>query len=563
MINPFIYNVAEICSQLNLNHVVLSPGSRCAPLTIAFNRHPEIKIYTISDERSAGYIALGIALKLKHPVGIVCTSGTAAANYLPSVAEAFYQKVPLVIFTADRPPEWIDQQDGQAIRQMSIYSKHVKESYQLPLDLEHSDAKWHFIRIISEAIELSKDFPAGPVHINVPIREPFYPEKDQEIQFSSNLRIRKKSTGIPSISFAGDIKDEFNAASKVLILGGQHPYDAQLTQVLSTLSVNNIPVVGDIISNLHDVEDIIAHPDNFLSHVSHLAEQLRPDLLITFGNSVISKNLKLFFRKFPPRNHWHIQRSGQAADPFQSITRIINADPFTLLSSLEPDNATISVSYKNIWKKLEQSAVTAKKSFFADNTEGEFSVVNLFMASLPSGVNLHLANSMSVRYANFLGVKEKIKNVEIFSNRGTSGIDGCNSTAVGVAFAEPERSNYLITGDMAFLYDRNAFWHNYPIENLKILVLNNFGGGIFRMIDGPAKLPELESLFETRQKSTAVFVAKEFGIRYFEAEDIKDVETKLQKFISYEGAAILEFKSSGLKNHEVFNAFKDRLKQEL
>jgi 2-succinyl-5-enolpyruvyl-6-hydroxy-3-cyclohexene-1-carboxylate synthase len=557
MLNPFFYNIAEIAAQLELKRIVFSPGSRCAPLTIAFNRHPEISTRTISDERSAAYIGLGMALEKKEPVGLVCTSGTAAANYLPAVTEAFYQHVPLILFTADRPPEWIDQQDGQAIRQFQLYQTHIKKSFQLPVELDHPDAQWHFTRIIAEAINLSKSFPAGPVHINVPLREPFYPQKNERISFSSKLNIRRyTSIKNRQLYLPDDLTEELSKTKKILIVGGQQPFDADMTEVLSQLSAKNIPVIGDIISNLHGVHEVIAHPDNFLGHFLD-SEELKPDLVISFGNSVISKNLKLFLRKNKPEFHWHVQESGAVADPMQSITRVINISPLPLLNALNNEIKNISASFKPLWFKNEKKADQVIQKFFEDVEYGEFQIVKKFLSILPAQANLHLANSMSIRYANFIGLRDN-KGIEAFSNRGTSGIDGSSSTAVGVAMANPYKENFLLTGDMAFLYDRNAFWHNYKLENLKILVLNNHGGGIFRMIDGPGQLPELEELFETQQKSTAEHLAKEFNIRYINS---KGNPTELDEFKKYEGSVIFEYESSGESNHGLFIKFKNQLKQ--
>ena len=170
-----IWNIAHICYKHGIENVIISPGSRSAPLTLAFARHENLNCKVVADERSAAFVALGIAQQTGKPVVLICTSGSAAYNYAPAIAEAYFQQIPLLVLTADRPPEWIDQLDGQTIRQNNIYGKHVKESYTLPVDLSHKDAIWHVGRIVSEAINLSKTYPFAPVHINAPFREPFYP----------------------------------------------------------------------------------------------------------------------------------------------------------------------------------------------------------------------------------------------------------------------------------------------------------------------------------------------------------------------------------------------------
>lgn len=182
-----IYDIAEICAQHGIQNAVLCPGSRCAPLTLAFANHAAITCRTLSDERSAGFIGLGLAQQTHTPSVLVCTSGSAAYNFAPSVAEAFFQQIPLVVFTADRPAEWIDQWDGQTIRQENIFGGHVKRAYNLPSD-SHPDSVWHINRVVNEAIALAQTFPAGPVHINVPLREPLYPQAGEKSNSAKRLK---------------------------------------------------------------------------------------------------------------------------------------------------------------------------------------------------------------------------------------------------------------------------------------------------------------------------------------------------------------------------------------
>lgn len=560
MLDPYFYNIAEICAQLDVKDIILSPGSRCAPLTLAFARHPEIKFKTFSDERSAAYVALGMALATKEPVGLVCTSGTAAANYLPAVTEAFYQNIPLIVFTADRPPELIDQQDGQAIRQFGLYQNHIKKSFQLPVELGHDDARWHFRRIISEAINLARQPDPGPVHINCPFREPFYPSPDSHIAFESDLRIQRNIKLKHSITVNKELIETVDKTEKVLIIGGQKDKDEEITGLLSELSLKNITVVGDVISNLHEVKGIINLPDNFLSHLK-ADPQLKPDLLITFGNSVISKNLKLYLRKFQPAQHWHIQNGATVADQFKSVTHVIRTSPKDFLKAMHFKIRKKDNAFRDIWQEYNDRSRLAANDYLENVKDGEFLFLYYLMRRLPDNCNLHLANSMSVRYVNFIGLNST-NDVRVFSNRGTSGIDGCSSTAVGISLADSTRQNFLITGDMAFLYDRNAFWHNYALKNLKIIVINNQGGVIFRMIDGPSRLPELEDLFETRQKSSARFAAEEFNMKYFSFTNAANQEV-IDEFLSSPGLSLLEFFSSGDQNQLIFRNFKKHLSEKI
>nr|WKN37645.1 2-succinyl-5-enolpyruvyl-6-hydroxy-3-cyclohexene-1-carboxylic-acid synthase [Tunicatimonas sp. TK19036] len=568
MIPPSVISAVQICVSLGIQKAVISPGSRNAPLTIALVRHPDIQTYTISDERSAAFIGLGIARQLLAPVALVCTSGSAAYNYAPAVAEAYFQQIPLIIFTADRPPEWIDQLDGQTIRQRGIYGKHVKESYELPVGQTEADL-WHAGRLVAEAINLSKSVPYGPVHVNVPIREPFYPEEGEELHFDSEVKVIRTvlEKTVLSSETVQQLYSEWNKHERKLIVVGQQPLQPALATTIENVSQKHqIPVVADIITNQHPVNEAIRHADTFLTLKDEkIASELRPDLLITFGLSVISKNLKLFLRKHRPKEHWHIQPSGQAADTFQSLSHVLPTDPATFFQQIEDWEASGDASeFYQSWITQEQHATERINNFFKSVTSpySEFQAVFTILKSLPNQVNLHLANSMAVRYANLIGLSEKQGQVEVWANRGTSGIDGSNSTAVGAALAS-DRLNVLITGDLAFFYDRNAFWHNYPLPNLRIILLNNHAGGIFRMIDGPSRQPELEEYFETKQQLEAENTARDFGMEYqrldfTSSSAIQKLNALLPGFFHdhSDHVKIVEIVTDSAANASVFRQFK-------
>jgi 2-succinyl-5-enolpyruvyl-6-hydroxy-3-cyclohexene-1-carboxylate synthase len=566
-----IYDIAEICSQQGVKDAVLCPGSRCAPLTIAFTRHSGISCHTFSDERSAGFIALGMAQRSNLPVSIVCTSGSAAYNFAPSIAEAFFQEVPLLVFTADRPAEWIDQWDGQTIRQNTIFGSHVKKSYTLPQEYDHPDSHWHIGRVINEAIAVSSEFPKGPVHINVPLREPLYPLNDEIIQFS---KIKKITISPSSNELNLDDKNTLSKSlanySKILVLGGQQlPQDVPYKSIRQFCKAHNTVLVGDVISNLHGLPDTIRYADTFLSQRSDpLKQALAPELLITFGKSVISKQLKLFLRQYKPKEHWHIQPNGITADTFQSLTRLIHATPKSFFEQLNtppvPGNKIKLISrenYQRLWKVEERRNLRATTKYFGKIQFSEFYALKKVIDSLPAKCNLHLSNSMSVRYANYIGLTSKRKNVRVFANRGTSGIDGCTSTAIGHSI-NSDVPNILITGDMAFFYDRNAFWHNYAIPNFRVMILNNQGGVIFNIIDGPSELAEKNEYFITKQKLTASHLAAEFDFKYLKVDSLKRIPTAIKIFYEFDGKTkLLEVISDQRTAKKTFEAFKKTIKK--
>lgn len=546
----------SICAKKGIEHAILSPGSRCAPLTLAFARHPDIHTRTISDERSAAFIALGMAQQINQPVVLVCTSGSAALNYFPAVAEAFFQQVPLLILTADRPPEWIDQWDGQTIHQPNVYGSHVKKSFQFPDSFANEDQVWHAGRIVNEAINLSKQYPAGPVHINIPLREPFYPETEEQFEFPEVPReftVVSSQTQLSEESLK-HIKNRLSEVRRIVIVPGQQKPNPQILSLLNQLAKNQkVVVVTDVISNLQSEETITFH-DHWLGNES-LAQELLPDLVISFGKSVISKSLKQFLRK-SKASHWHIQPDGHAKDTYQSLTRILACSPQQFLNWLTQNLPIQNEDFYEKWSKLESTVQTALPHTFDLVEFGEYPALHFLLKKIPTFSKLHLANSMAVRYVNFLGKRVQ----EVICNRGTSGIDGSNSTAVGCTFTTKEPVT-LITGDMAFFYDRNAFWHNYTTPNLRIIVLNNHAGGIFRLIDGPAKQPELEEFFETKQMLSAHHLAEEFGFFYIKVKNQAELERALLDF--YEPSIqpkILEIETSSPKNAAILKQVKEKIR---
>lgn len=565
-----ITDLAEVCYLHGIRKVVISPGSRSASLTLAFTRHGGFDIKVVMDERAAGFIALGMAQQLKQPVILICTSGSAAYNYAPAVAEAFFQQIPLVIFTADRPREWIHQHDGQTIYQSGIYGEHVRKYFEIPSDYEHKDSRWFINRSVNEAILTAGAVPPGPVHINVPIREPFYPTEGEEIQSSSHVRIinRNHVEKVLSTDIWHELLNEWEAAGKILIVGGQCGLDERLNTALTNIASEfDVPVVGDVISNQKGSELFITHHDLFLREAD--SAQLVPDLLITYGLSLISKELKQFLRKNPAVQHWHIAEDEHLVDTFHSLTRQILVSPSYFFNSLfekidyqlftqgdEPGNDSV---YGERWHQNERRSALMLSNYLKNlSSLNDLTCIDEFILSLSNKIQLHVANSMAIRYVNILG--RRIGAHTIFCNRGTSGIDGCVSTAIGSALATVEPV-YLITGDVAFLYDRNGLLLDSLPANLKILVINNAGGNIFRLIDGPARLPELETYFETRHGFTAERTAQDSDIAYFSAGSLGSFHEQLRQFVAAPSTAIFEVFTDPATNGAVWNDLKEYIKR--
>jgi len=558
-----IGDIPEICAAHGIRQAVICPGSRSGLITIAFARHTAISTYVIPDERSAGFIALGLAQSSQQTVAVICTSGTAAANLYPAVIEAYYQEVPLLIITADRPPELIGQQDGQTIRQYNLFTNHILGFYQFPTSFCTDQEISHATRLVNEAILCANGRVKGPAHLNVPVREPFYPSPDEKLTYSQDLKIIGAT--VPPMQIAAEyiesLTGELKSHQRIMILVGQQLADTALTNSLKHIrEMTHCVVVGELFSNINATPGFIINHDVVLADQESSIE-LRPELLISCGGSIISKNLKNFLRKNPPLTHWHIGEKPEVVDTYQTLTQKVLASPAeffqSIANSLKPDDKTKS-DYWQQWHLKSQAARELVDDFFAECHEGEFAAVSRIMRKLPDGSSLHLANSMPVRYAGYVGLKQ---NISVWANRGTSGIDGCTSTALGHALNTPNL-HVLITGDMAFFYDRNGLWHQHLPANLRIVVLNNHGGGIFRLIDGPGKLPELNTYFETKQSLKAENTARDFGMKYYFADDLNKLDDQLNAFLLPDGgAAILEIETDPSVNEAIFTQFKKRIKQ--
>ena len=559
-----ILDVVSVCVSHGVTLAVLSPGSRSAALSLAFERHPDVKTTIALDERTGGFLALGMAQQTRKAVALVCTSGSAGYNYAPAVVEAFFQHIPLLVLTADRPPEWIGQQDGQTIYQHEIFGKHCKASYIFPVDVQHPDTEWYVNRILNEAILTAERYPQGPVHINIPIREPFYPTAEESFVFTSKRKMAvfagdKKLT----VSQWHTLQDSWESAERILIVVGQHTPSIELTDILIRMSEEwHIPVVSEVIGNVRG-EGIISHHDFILANTAN--SEYVPDLLVTIGDSFISKNLKKYFRLRKPSQHWHVDANEAWIDTLQTLTNSIQVDPVyffqTLFEDLDyqhftsGDEPTVDSSFQANWLGANRAVRARLHSFFCAQHEwNELRAVFLLLEQIPEYAQLQVANSLSVRYVNMFGSQLK-ETVEVFANRGTSGIDGCVSTAIGAAMVT-DKPVYLLVGDVAFLYDRNGFLIENLPSNLKIILLNNSGGSIFRMIEGPRAQPELLRLFETQHAFTAERTAADANIGYWSTASWEEFTAHWPIFSAYPHCGLLELHSNSETNQRIFDTMK-------
>jgi len=567
MINPAqsVYDIAGVCAAHEIANIIISPGSRSAPLTLAFARHPRLTCRVAVDERSAAFIGLGIAQQTNRPVALVCTSGTAALNYAPAVAEAFYQGIPLVVFTADRPPEWIDQYDGQTIVQRNLYGANCLAYFELPVETRHPDARWQADRLVSEAIQLSQVPRPGPVHINVPLREPLYPER--EIQYSSEHQVVREDTAKRHLSEEtwNHLVSSWQTHDRKLLVGGQMLPGRDGGAALNNfLPRNDVVLFADITSNCLGTA-AVRHFDMALGSDSEtFLANCVPDLLVTFGGPVVSKYLKLWLRKFKAREHWHLQTGAPRRDPFQSLTRVVDTAPADFFDELNrrlpPKESVPDSGYRDHWQTLEAAMQEKKEAFLEQAPWSEIGAMQRILHVLPKQGILHLGNSIIVRLANFLSLHPD-RACPIFSNRGTSGIDGTLSTAVGSAYST-ERMTTILLGDLAFFYDRNALWQEHLPGNLRIILFNNYGGGIFRSLDGSRDLPELERYFEVTHKLSAKNLSLDHDVHYEFCDSMATLDLALDTFFRPTGRpALLELGFDRFLNAETFLNFKAMLRE--
>ena len=523
--------LVQLCLDKGIDHIVISPGSRNAPLTIGFGERTDFKCFSIVDERCAAFFALGIAQQLKKPVALVCTSGSALLNYYPAIAEAFYSDIPLIIISADRPADFIDMGDGQTIRQENVFENHILfsanckegEDFQIFNETEINVA-------LNTAFELQ-----GPVHINVPFSEPLYKTTEQQLVYPQNVLPRVASHAVKE-DLSGFI-EQWNHSKKKMILVGVFAPNSVESQFVEQLAKDpSVLVLTETTSNLH-------HP-NFISAIDQLIaplneeefEKLRPEILLTFGGMVVSKKIKSFLRDFPPQHHWHVDPK-KAYDTFFVLDHHFKYSANNFFSAFLPKIELQNSEYRGNWLGVRDYRLEKHRDYQKEIPYSDFMVFCHIFAALPENVQLQLSNSATIRYAQLFDIPE---GAEVFCNRGTSGIDGSTSTAMGAGYAS-QLPTILLTGDLSFFYDSNALWNSYIPKNFKIVVINNGGGGIFRILPGNKDTELFDKYFETKHNLSAKQLSEMFDFKYSTIHGENDLSEKINRFFeSNNGPALLE-----------------------
>ena len=516
---PLAQSIIEICSAKGITNIIISPGSRNAPLTIGFAQNSNFNCYSIADERCAAFFALGIAQQTKFPTAIVCTSGSALLNYYPAVAEAFYSQIPLIVISADRPQNKIDIGDGQTIRQQNVYENHSLFNANLTEEAsEENDLK------INKAIEIAI-LQKGPVHINAPFEEPLY-ETVEILSVQSKITNTEEIIESKIIENVEDFVSVWNSAKRKLVLVGVNEANSIDEKIIENLVKDpSIVVLTETTSNLH-------HP-SFINSIDTLItpfddidfKEFEPEILVTFGGMVVSKRIKGFLRKYKPLHHWHIDTL-RAYDTFNALTKHFVMQPNDFFNDLLSKTVFVKSDYFKQINKIYELRKIKKQKYLDKIPFSDFKVFEKVITSLPKNSQLQISNSSAIRYAQLIDIDPSI---EVFCNRGTSGIDGSTSTAIGAAVASL-RPNIFITGDIGFLYDSNALWNSYIPKNFKIILINNGGGGIFRILPGHEEKPVFNTYFETSHHLTAEHLAKMYQMNYFTATDLPSLEKSITSF---------------------------------
>ena len=571
---PLAQTVIQLCKAKHIEHIIISPGSRNAPLTIGFTHDEFFKCYSIVDERCAAFFALGIAQKTQKPTAVVCTSGSALLNYYPAIAEAFYSDIPLVVLSADRPKYLLGIGDGQTINQEKVYENHILYSANLKQDLKEGQSFLQddelpifknienklekFLGLqqnrqeqneseINEALNIALH-KRGPVHINIPLDEPLYETTDVLVVKPTSIDVTIKPKKIEDFLLKGLVEDWYHATKKMVIVGVNAPNDIEQKWLDELAADKSVVVFTETTSNLHhpnffpSIDKIIAplHDDEF--------KALQPDLLLTFGGLIVSKKIKAYLRQYKPKHHWHVDLQ-KANDTFFCLDHHIKTTPNQFFAEFFPKITHLTKSdYFETWSSVKKK----RKKHHVDYLERiPFSDLKAFQnvfKSIPDASVLHLGNSSTVRYAQLFNIN---KTLQVFCNRGTSGIDGSTSTAIGCAVST-KKQTILITGDLSFFYDSNALWNNYIPKNFRIIIMNNQGGGIFRILPGHKNSENFDTFFETKHQLNAKSLCTMYGFDYSAVSKEEELKGALSTFfIADETPKVLEIFTPRIDNDSI------------
>ncbi len=556
--------LVETLQRLGSRYAVVSPGSRSTPLTVALAAHPGIEVLPVLDERSAGFFALGMARQTVKPVMLVCTSGTAAANYYPAVVEAAESQIPLLVFTADRPPELRECRAGQAIDQVKLYGRYPNWQVELATPSAELGMLRYLRQTMVHAYQRSQFPVAGVVHINVPLRDPLPPIPESENSttasslqeeltenFFANLHAHMPVKGktIPETASMANIFKQWQQCDRGLIVVGSaqpsHPreYAMAVGQLAQSLGW---AVLADGISPVRHYAHLnpyLISTYDLILRSTELAWELVPEMVVQIGDLPVSKSLRTWLAKVP-HQRWVVDDRDRNFDALHGQTMPLHVDIESLSAQFCQYNQTTTLtaptSYCQSWCRLEKQVRTALDKELADVSDMvEPKVAWLLPWILPPRTPVFVANSMPVRDWECFGVPNNL-GIQPFFNRGANGIDGTLSAALGMAHRY--LPGVLLTGDLALLHDTNGFLlHKQISGHLTVVVVNNNGGGIFEMLPISQFEPPFEELFAMPQQVDWPQLCATYGVAYEEIRSWSQLEAALSKF-GATGMRVLEVK---------------------
>ena len=524
--NILAQSITDLCFKKNIKNIVISPGSRNAPLTLGFNLNPYFKTYSIVDERAAAFFALGIAQQIKFPVILVCTSGSALLNYYPAISEAYYSNIPLVILSADRPEKLLNIGDGQTINQKNVFNKNIGYSE----NLNQNDN--YFLNLfglrdnnqekINKALNFSIE-KQSPVHINIPFSEPLYEITNSLSVDSINKIPRLNNQNVKKVS---SFRNKWqNSIKKIILIGVSSP------DLLSEKSIDLLAGDSSLLVLTENTSNVY-HP-SFCNKIDQLIapltnnelKEFRPEILITIGGMIISKKIKAILRDNKPNEHWHIGIH-EANDTFFCLTKHFKTSPNNIISKLYENFNDNGSDFYNKWDLVISKRKEKHKEYLSNLIYCDFKVFDYVLNSIPSKSMLQVSNSSAIRYTQLFDLDSSIN---VFCNRGTSGIDGSTSTAVGAASVF-KGNTVFITGDLSFFYDSNALWNNFIPSSFRVILINNKGGGIFKILTKDNNTELFKKFFETKHDLYAKDLCNMYGFEYFISNDEDTLKNVLNDF---------------------------------
>jgi len=565
-----------------VRYACISPGSRNTPLTYGLSKNRKIKSFINIDERSSAFFALGLAKSTNKPVIVVTTSGTAVAELYPAIIEAYQQRTPLIICTADRPPELIGTGANQTINQHNIFKNHIRWFRDLGLPSIGETGFHHLQKIAIKGYQISLTEDQGPVHLNFPFRKPLEPfSNTDEVSkkifqlkpqlISSNKSLYHNTTGNGLAKSLGRLTDELTKTEKGIIIAGPMEYDRELIKGIKKLStLLKYPVFVDGLSQLRcsagkKDKNIISNFNSILKSDNFVGEH-EPNIILQFGRTPTSSVLESFLEE-TNADRYLINIYGDKFDPTRNAKAILAVEPKTfcdiLLSSIKQKKIA---RYKSNWLKDFICAEEISEKVKAGIIEkvkfpNEPLIILDILKQVPSGSNIFIGNSLPVRDLDYFS-SNLSKRLTIHFNRGASGIDGITSTALGIASLK--KPTFLITGDLSFLHDLNALSiaAKYLIP-LIIIVINNNGGGIFESLPIAGKVKQFREYFITPHNLVLAVIVKSFGINHQLITNRSQLQSHLIKGLNKNSPSVLEIQTNAARSAELRNKYFNNVKKNL